>query len=232
MNWTSPLKPAELTEKRLIEAILDGIFPVGSCLPAERELASQLKVTRPTLREALQRLGRDGWLEIHQGKPTRVKDYWHQGNLGVLSHLAHHPDHLPIDFIPNLLAVRQTLAPAYASLAVERDPASVVATLQGYSSLDESPQAFAEFDWWLHLQLTIASGNPIFTLILNGFSELYIPMACRYFQSHASRESSRRFYQALLQAAQSRDAQSAELVTRQTMAKSLELWNAAMQHQE
>jgi len=63
MQWDTPMKPAELAENRLVEAILEGTFPINSSLPAERELAEMLGVTRPTLREVLQRLSRDGWLE-------------------------------------------------------------------------------------------------------------------------------------------------------------------------
>src|SRR5512135_3692860 len=106
MNWELLPRPAELVESRLINAILDGEFPIDSRLPAERELAARLGVTRPTLREALQRLARDGWVEIHHGRPTRVRDYWHEGSLGVLSTIARRPDHLPPDFVPNLLVVR------------------------------------------------------------------------------------------------------------------------------
>src|SRR3990170_7275190 len=84
MAWDPPLRPAELAETRLIAAILDGQFPINSTLPPERDLSTQLGVTRPTLREALQRLARDGWLEIRHGRPTRVRDYWHEGSLGVL----------------------------------------------------------------------------------------------------------------------------------------------------
>ena len=58
MNWTSPQKPAEVAESRLITAILDGRFPIGQPLPPERELAGQLGVSRPALREALQRMAR------------------------------------------------------------------------------------------------------------------------------------------------------------------------------
>src|SRR5512136_2779504 len=54
-QWEAPARPAELAETRLISAILDGTFPINSNLPAERELATKLGVTRPTLREALQR---------------------------------------------------------------------------------------------------------------------------------------------------------------------------------
>lgn len=225
MNWTAPQKPAELTEARLIDAILDERFPPGSLLPSERDLSLQLGVTRPTLREALQRLARDGWLEIRQGKATRVKDYWHEGSLGVLGALAQHRERLPADFIPNLLAVRRAIAPAYARQAVERKAERVVSFLSHSLSPEDSETAYATYDWDLHHSLSISSGNPIFTLILNGFSELYHPMAYRYFQSEHTRQSSLNFYQKLLSAAHQRDGQSAESITILAMDQSLELWN-------
>ena len=183
MNWTAPQKPAEFAESQLIEAFLNGRFPIGASLPAERELATQMGVTRPTLREALQRLARDGWIEIRQGKPTRVRDYWQEGNLGVLGAIAQRADVLPPQFVENLLAVRLLLAPEYTRLAVENDPSRVVLTCEQGESLPDEPAAFANFDLQLHHQLTIFSNNPIFTLILNGFGQLYILMACRYFQT-------------------------------------------------
>ena len=75
MNQSYPLKPAEFAEQKIIFSILEEIFPINSNLPPERELAVLIGVTRPTLREALQRLGREGWIDIHQGKPTRVRDF-------------------------------------------------------------------------------------------------------------------------------------------------------------
>lgn len=225
MEWTAPPKPAELTEHRLIDAILTGIFPIDSCLPGERELANQLKVTRPTLREALQRLERDGWIEIHQGKPTRVRDYWHEGSLGVLGAIALHTQNLPEDFIPNLLAVRIALAPAYTRLAVENNAPALSEFLSGNQSTADLPEAFARFDWELHYRLTVWSGNPVFTLILNGFRELYQPMACRYFELPDSRRISRDFYSRLLQVAQTGKAGEAAAITQQVMQESLTLWN-------
>ncbi len=224
MEWTSPQKPAELTENRLIDAILDGAFPIGSSLPGERKLASQLKVTRPTLREALQRLGRDGWLEIRHGKPTRVRDFWREGSLGVLGAIARRSTHLPPDFIPNLLAVRLAIAPAYTALAANNDHSSVLHVLKDHLLIPDQAEAFANFDWRLHYQLSISSGNPIFTLILNGFTELYIPMAILYFQLPKSRHTSRLFYAELEQAFSLPDPIAAEAVTREVMKDSLRLW--------
>jgi len=232
MNWIAPPKPAEHAESHLIDAILTGEFSIGSCLPAERELALQLGVTRPTLREALQRLARDGWIEIHHGRSTRVRDYWREGSLGVLSAIADRPDHLPEDFIRNLLAVRLVMAPAYARLAVENNAGQVVEMLADHTRLPETAQAFAEFDWLLHHRLTVASGNPVFTLILNGFCDLYQPMALNYFQASEARHSSRGFYANLYRAAQAQDAHHAENLTRRVMAESLLLWDKASHKQD
>ena len=226
MNWELPPRPAELVENRLIDAIVDGDFPINSCLPPERELAQQLGVTRPTLREALQRLARDGWIEIHHGKSTRVRDYWHEGNLAVLGTIARYQDHVPPDFVPNLLQVRELLAPAYARLAVKRAAKNLAKFLEGYQNLIDTPEAFAQADWEVHRCLTIESGNPIFTLILNGFKELYPRMGHVYFTPPKARARSRRFYAELLQAAQARDAERAEVIVREVMRDSIDLWKS------
>ncbi|HNT54628.1 MAG TPA: GntR family transcriptional regulator, partial [Anaerolineaceae bacterium] len=113
MSWEPQLPPAELAESRLITAILDGTYPVNSNLPAERELAGLLGVTRPTLREVLQRLACDGWVAIQHGRSTRVRDYCCEGNIAVLGAMARHQAQMPPDFVPNLLQVRTLLAPAY-----------------------------------------------------------------------------------------------------------------------
>jgi DNA-binding FadR family transcriptional regulator len=73
--------PLEVIEpRRLYRRIADqlrllmdqGEFPVGSRLPAERELASQLGVSRPTVREALIALEVEGRLRIRVGSGIYV----------------------------------------------------------------------------------------------------------------------------------------------------------------
>lgn len=230
MNWDPPpVRPAELIEARLINAILDGDFPINSGLPPERDLAAQLGVTRPTLREGLQRLARDGWIEIHHGKSTRVRDFWHEGNLSVLGAIAQYMDQPPADFVPNLLQIRSLLAPAYAQLAIKRSGKTLGKFLAPYLELPDTSEAYAQADWELHHRLTVESGNPIFTLILNGFKDLYPAMGRRYFSSAKARARSRRFYADLLKAAQAGDAAKAARVTRTVMDDSVKLWKTASQ---
>lgn len=228
MQWDAPDRPSEIAETRLIGAILKGHFPIESTLPAERELASQLGVTRPTLREALQRMARDGWIEIHQGLSTRVRNYWIEGNLGVLGAIARYQNHTPPNFVPNLLSVRHLLAPAYTRAAVEHHPQRVMEQLKDYTDLDDTPASYAVADWELHRQLTILSGNPVFTLILNGFGDLYHRMAPLYFDSAEARAHSRAFYLDLLRAAKENNPSAAEKTTRRVMLESLALWQVAV----
>lgn len=73
-----PLEPIE--PRRLYRRIADqmrllieqGEFPVGTKLPAERDLAAQLGVSRPTLREALIALEVEGRLRIRVGSGVYV----------------------------------------------------------------------------------------------------------------------------------------------------------------
>jgi GntR family transcriptional regulator, negative regulator for fad regulon and positive regulator of fabA len=226
-NWTAPQRPALYAEQALVTEILNGAYPSGSKLPAERELAAQLGVTRPTLREALRRLESDGWLCVQQGKPTQVNDFWREGGLNLLSSLVRNSQELPDNFIPNLLEVRLAMAPAYTRAAIERSPSNVADFLEQSSALDDSPTAFASFDWKLHKCLAYYSNNPIYSLILNGFTGFYEEMGCRYFMYPPAQASSRAFYNDLWQVARSKDGQRAEGIARAVMQESIVLWQLA-----
>ncbi|HYW56817.1 MAG TPA: FadR/GntR family transcriptional regulator [Polaromonas sp.] len=54
--------------------ISDGEFPVGARLPAERDLAKQLGVSRPSVREALIAMEVEGWVEVRTGSGVYVLD--------------------------------------------------------------------------------------------------------------------------------------------------------------
>ena len=59
---------------QLEQRILEGALKAGDRLPAERELALELGVSRPSLREAIQKLASRGLLYSRQGGGTYVAD--------------------------------------------------------------------------------------------------------------------------------------------------------------
>lgn len=226
MEWNAPQRPLEYAEEALVTAILDGTFPIGGKLPSERTLATQLGVTRPTLREALRRLERDGWLLVQHGKSTVVNDYWREGGTNIISTLVQHATKLPKNFVLHLLQVRLDLAPSYMEAAVRHNPEQVVALFSDAAALPDTAEALAAFDWRMHHKLTIASTNPVYTLIMNGFSEFYERMAQFYFAAERTRQTSRHFYAAMLDIAQRQATAEVRPLVAQVMAESIELWLA------
>src|ERR1700712_4786884 len=65
----------ELVFERLLRDIVRGVHPSGTRLPAERELSRQLGASRPTLREALRRLGEWNLVEPRRGSGVVVRPY-------------------------------------------------------------------------------------------------------------------------------------------------------------
>ncbi|MFJ8513443.1 GntR family transcriptional regulator [Lysinibacillus xylanilyticus] len=211
-------------ENELIRSILAGVYSVGSNLPAERELAKEFGVGRPTIREALQRLGRGGWITGRKGMPAIVNDYWHSGNLTTLVNIVENHHIVTDEFIMYLLELRSSLTPAYIRDAVTFNQPKVVALLANLEQLEDSAESYASFDWDLQKRCAGLAINPIFLLILNSFDSIYLDMAKRYFSIKDHRELSFNYYHDLLKAALKGDAMEAERLSTETMAKSLALW--------
>jgi len=71
------IKPAKLSDqivRQLEQMLLEGSFAAGQKLPTERELAEQFEVSRPSVREALQKLEAKGLVSRKQGGGTFVCD--------------------------------------------------------------------------------------------------------------------------------------------------------------
>ncbi len=67
-------KLSDVIQRELESLILDGILSPGQQLPPERELAKQFDVSRPSVREAIQRLEAKGLLTRRQGGGTFVNE--------------------------------------------------------------------------------------------------------------------------------------------------------------
>lgn len=218
-----PMKPAEHAEHKILEAILDKSYGPGDPLPGERALAQSLGVTRPTLRETLQRLSKEGWVTIAHGKPTRVNDYLADGGLGILATLARYGDYLPPDMVRHLLETRIMLLPDTAALAAENDPGTLLDYLAVPLPKDSGAMAVARFDWGLQLLMVRLAGNPVVRMIFNDFTPVYHVLGRHYFSFPEARARSRQYYRELA-AVLANSPQNAGRLVAASMADALELW--------
>jgi GntR family transcriptional regulator len=76
-NGVQPLKPNKMslsaqTQRYLLSLIENGVYQPGEQLPSQADLATQLGISRPTLREALLNLEREGIIVRKHGVGTFV----------------------------------------------------------------------------------------------------------------------------------------------------------------
>lgn len=209
MATNKALTPAAFAEQYIVESIWNGKFAAGTILPAERELAEIIGVTRTTLREVLQRLARDGWLTIQHGKPTKVNDIWQSATLNVLDTLIQLDDDGSLELADRLLEARASTADLYLRKAIKRDPDALIKTLGDIETTSNNADAYIAFDWEFHHVATRASGNPVYTLMLNGFEGIYYKIGRYYFGWEQTRALAKKYYLNLKQAIADGDSDAA-----------------------
>lgn len=88
-----PQKISDVIEQRLELLIMEGTLRPGEKLLPERELAKKFEVSRPSVREAIQRLEARGLLYRRQGGGTFVQpNLWEQLSRPLLDFLTTHPE--------------------------------------------------------------------------------------------------------------------------------------------
>jgi GntR family transcriptional regulator, galactonate operon transcriptional repressor len=135
----------------------------GERLPTEEELGRRLKVSRPSLREALKALAAKGLVESRTRRGTIVlpRDGWDVLDRDVLRWMAASPDP---EFLIGVLEARTIFEPAAARLAAQRaTPAQILAIERAYhgmvTSLPHDVAACCQHDLAFHENIIAAAGN-------------------------------------------------------------------------
>ncbi|HJV65402.1 MAG TPA: GntR family transcriptional regulator [Geomonas sp.] len=224
-------KTHEMVEKALVTSLLRGEPLPGSQLQSERDLAARFAVSRATVREALLKLQKSGWISVQQRRATIVNDFWSSGDLDLLSSITKNSEPFPDDLTLHLLELRCQFAPDYARRSVQRNSLKLAEFLGRYPKLRNSPGSMVKFDSQLHLTMAVLSGNKIYPLIMNSFAELYSRLKGDFFTSQEHRSQAREFYGELLDAAVSGNAEGAESITRSAMHQRLESFQRSRNRQ-
>lgn len=154
--------------------ILEGTLKPGERLPPERELAQRLDVSRPSLREALQKLETLGLVETRQGGGTYVSPVLAPTLTDPLVQLfQRHPE-----TVYDLLEFRQALEGIAAYYAAVRATEADREILERRSAAmedahrREDPVSEAEADAELHLSIAEAAHNVVLLHIMRGLFDL------------------------------------------------------------
>lgn len=150
----------EETLERLVAAVRLGVVTEGHRLPAERELAARLEVSRMTLREAIRALQGAGLVESRRGR---------HGGTFVVAHLELAPADLPRppsagrEALSDVLALREVVEVGAAAYAARRPVPEaarslLVACLANCEAAEED--CYRRADSRLHLAVAEATGSP------------------------------------------------------------------------
>lgn len=169
--------PDEVFDQVLAE-VVDGEIPVGDPLPSERRLAEVLGVSRPAVREALQRMAQTGLLHVRQGGATTVRDYKRHAGLDLLARLLVRHGELDTAVARSILEARLAVGPSVAALAAARGGPALAAmlteTTDRLAATDDDVQRQVHaLEFWD--QVVDAADSIVFRLMFNSLRAAYEP---------------------------------------------------------
>jgi GntR family transcriptional repressor for pyruvate dehydrogenase complex len=169
---TVDIQAAQRVVRHVAGLIERGEIGPGGRLPAERELAEAVGVSRPTVRAGLQALAAMGVTEARQGSGTYITDGPPRLGAGPLSFLAA----LHGFTRDEMFEARKVLEAGAAALAAERGQAQLLAPMAEeivgmFATLDD-PKAYLEHDSRFHRALAAAAGNPVLLALVEMVSTL------------------------------------------------------------
>jgi DNA-binding FadR family transcriptional regulator len=228
-----PLQSIE--PKRLYRQIADqvralveqGEFPRGMRLPAERELAQQLGVSRPSVREALIALEVEGLVEVRMGSGIYVRDQ------AAASRAAPVMAEPPLETIRAREVIECELA-ARAALSMKapqvRGLREAIALMRHEAAQGQLP---TQGDRLFHVRIVEAAGNPVLTRVVTElYDERHNPLFAQlgsHFENVASWRLAIAEHQAVVDAIAAHDADAARAAMSRHLMQSHDRFTASWQ---
>jgi DNA-binding FadR family transcriptional regulator len=205
-----------------LRSLIDsGEYAVGSRLPTERELAEQLKISRPTVREALIALEVEGRVRIRVGSGIYVTE--------------------PADAAPalpaagiegpfELLRAREFLEGAIAEqaarVATKDDVARIDASLVAMENVEHPGEASMVHDRAFHVAIAGSLGNAVLVRVVGELFDQrlnpYFAQLAHYFESPGTWRAALDEHRAVRNAIAAHDPEAARDAMRKHLARSQE----------
>ena len=203
-----------------LRSLIDsGEYAVGSRLPTERELAEQLRISRPTVREALIALEVEGRVRIRVGSGIYVTE--------------------PVDAAPalpaagiegpfELLRAREFLESAIAEqaarVATKDDVARIDASLVAMENVEHPGEASMVHDRAFHVAIAGSLGNAVLVRVVGELFDQrlnpYFAKLAHYFENPQSWNAALDEHRAIRDAIAAHDPDAARETMREHLARS------------
>ena len=193
----------------LLNLIKEKQLHPGDRLPPERELAAMMKVSRPSLREALRALQIMNIIDNRQGSGTYVTSLEPERLVEHLDIIFTLDDSTYIELFEARKILEVGIAELAAHAITDQEIDELEACLEkGQEALDD-PEAFLKIDLDLHGKILEASRNNILALFMRSISRLGILSRRRTAEHVDVRRQTIEDHRAIVQALKSRDSMAA-----------------------
>lgn len=221
-----PIEPRRLYQQvadQIRSLIASGGFLPGTRLPPERDLAQQLGVSRPSLREALIALEIDGSVEIRMGSGVYVCAPPERVAANTVA-LGESPS--------ELMQARAALEGAVVALACARATPDGIARLREALSRMQAEiiegRSPVDHDRQFHLTLAQMSGNSVLARLVGDlFDERHSPISSQLrerFDSLQTWRAAVEEHEAIVQAIEAADPLAAQTAMRHHLKTSTDRW--------
>ena len=196
--------------QQIEDSVLNGTLKPGDQLPAERDLAQRLGVSRTAVREAVKALREKGLVEAYSGRGTFITDGTSQAarqSFDLMIKVGQQ------EGAPHLAELRLILEPGIAGLAAVRakedDLAAMREAVAVMDRAQDDPEAYIEADLDFHLALAETVANPLILSLIDSIVGLLREQRIKIFNVEGGPQRGQVHHKRILEAMERRDAEMA-----------------------
>lgn len=221
----------QVDSRRLYQQIADrirvfidkGNYTAGMRLPPERDLAQQLGVSRPSVREALIALEIEGSVEVRMGAGVYACNQAQRKSQTLAS-----MGESPIELMQARAAIEGTVILLACARTTPQALANLRQILDNMLAAMAKKQSPLPFDRQFHQTIAAITGNSVLErLVSELFDERHSPIASRLSEHSESGQtwaSALQEHEAILRALENRDALTAQVAVRTHLQASEQRW--------
>ena len=203
----------EICVRTILTKILSGELKPGERLPAERDLADAMGISRSSVNHGIMELENMGFLTITPRRGTVVSDYrTHPTPQSLAAVMRYSSVELEQSLFSDLMATRLLIEGESARLACTNIYDTTLEKMQKLvDALAQEPEDPTELLYRFHYLLTAASGNTIYSMIYRGFETVLCTLIRQHYSMRGEDiKESARLHQQLLDAIRQKNEQAAK----------------------